>query len=62
MLAGSVRRAPHCHTITLRLQYHFTNVWLNREQFHLRLGELFTARPILLDAHQPQLLFQHTNP
>jgi hypothetical protein len=26
------------------------------------VGELFAARSILLDPHQPQTLFQHTNP
>src|SRR5271165_2237828 len=62
MLAGSVLRAPHRRTLTLRLQYHFTDDGLECEQFHLHVGKLFTARSILLDAHQPQLLFQHTNP
>ncbi len=62
MLAGSVRRAPHRRGLTFPLHHHFTDDWLKREQFHLRVGEFFAARSILLDAHQPQLLFQHTNP
>src|SRR5271166_3805947 len=62
MLAGSVRRAPHRRGLTFPLHHYFTDGWLKREQFHLRLGKLFPTRSILLDAHQPQLLFQHTNP
>ena len=62
MLAASVRRAPHRRALTLRLHYHFTDDGLKFEQFHLRVGKLFAARSILLDAHQPQTLFQHTNP
>src|SRR5208337_622785 len=62
MLAGSVRRAPHQRGLTFLLHHHFTDDGLEFEQFHLRVGELFAARSILLDAHQPQLLFQHPNP
>jgi hypothetical protein len=32
------------------------------EQLHLRLRKFFSARTILLDSHQPQALFQHSNP
>jgi len=48
--------------LTLRLLDHFTDDGIEFEQFQLRVGELFAARSILLDPHQPQTLFQHANP
>src|SRR5271165_4215448 len=62
MLAGSIRQEPHRSPITLLPHYYLIDDRLKFEQFQLRVGELFAARSILLDAHQPQLLFQHTNP
>jgi len=62
MLAGSVRRAPHWGALTFFRHYRFTDDGGKFEQFHLRVGELFAARSILFDAHQPQTLFQHANP
>jgi hypothetical protein len=62
VLAEPVRRARHRRGRTLPLQYHFTDDGLKFEQFHLRVGELFAARPILLNSYQPQTIFQHTNP
>jgi hypothetical protein len=62
MLAGSGLRAPHQPALALRPLDHFTDDRLKFEQFKLRMGKLFATRSILLDAHQPQLLFQHANP
>ena len=64
-MPGRVIRIICCERRTgaraLPLHYHFTDDGLKFEQFHLRLGEPFAARSILLDAHQSQTLFQHTN-
>jgi hypothetical protein len=49
MFARSLRPAIHWRALTLRLHYHFTHVGLKLELFHLRAGELFAARSILLD-------------
>jgi hypothetical protein len=62
MLVGSFRQSPHRRAFTLRLLDHFTDDGIEFEQFHLRARELFAARSKLLDPHQPQALFQHTNP
>ena len=35
---------------------------LKFEQLHLHLRKSFPARSISFDPHEPQLLFQHTNP
>jgi len=48
--------------LSLRLLDHFTDDGLTFEQFQLCVRELFAARSILLDPHQPQPLFQHANP
>src|ERR1019366_1295987 len=48
--------------LTLRLYDQFADDRLRFEQLHLRVAELFAARSILLDPHQPQTLFQHANP
>jgi hypothetical protein len=48
--------------LALRLLDHFTDDWLKLEQLHLRLRKFFSARAILLDPHQPQTLFPHSNP
>jgi hypothetical protein len=62
MPEGFLGRAMHWRVLTLRLLDHFTDDRLKLEQLHLRLRKLFSSRTILLDAHQPQTLFQHTNP
>ena len=51
----------HWGVLTLSLLDHFTDDGFKFEQHHLRVGELFAARSILPDAHQPQTLFQHPN-
>jgi len=61
MLAGSVDRAPNRRTLTLTKHSHFTDHGPKFEQFHLYVVELLAARSILFDAHQAQLLLQHTN-
>jgi hypothetical protein len=48
--------------LALRLLDHFTDDGRKFEQFQLCAGELFAARSILLDPHQPQTLLQHANP
>src|ERR1035437_1106119 len=62
MLAGFLGRAMHWRVLTLRLPDHFTDDGLKLEQFRLRVGELFAARSVLLNPHQPQTLFTHANP
>src|ERR1039458_8657415 len=62
MLAGCPGRMMHPRVLSLRLLDHFTDDGLKFEQFQLCSGELLAARSILLDPHQPQTLFQHTNP
>jgi len=62
MLDGFLGRAMHWRVLALRLLDHFTDDRLKLEQLHLRLRKFFSARTILLDPHQPQTLFQHTNP
>ena len=52
----------HWHVLTLRLLDHFTDDGLKLEQFQLQVREFFAGRSILLDPHQPQTLFQNTNP
>jgi len=52
----------HWRVFTLRLLDHFTDDRLKLEQLHLCVGELFAACSILCNPHQPQMLFQHTNP
>jgi hypothetical protein len=61
MFTGSLCRTLHGHLLTLRLHYHFTDDGLWFEQLHLRLRKVFAACSILLDPHQSQTLFQHTN-
>lgn len=62
MLNGFLGRAMHGRVLALRLLDHFTADGLKLEQLHLRLRKFFPARTILLDPHQLQTLFQHTNP
>ena len=62
MLGRLIGRAMDWRVLTLRLLGHFTDDGLKFEQLHLRLRKLFAGRSILLDPHQPQTLFQHTNP
>jgi hypothetical protein len=62
MLDGFLGRAMHWRVLALRLLDHFANDRLKLEQLHLRLRKFFSARSILLDPHQPQTLFQRTNP
>jgi hypothetical protein len=61
MLGGPLRWAMHWRVLALRLLDHFTDDGLKLEQLHLRLRKFFSARSILLDPHQAQTLFQHTN-
>jgi hypothetical protein len=62
MLAGFLGRAMDWRMLTLRLLDLFTDDRIKLEQFQLRLGELFAGRSILLEAQQPQPLFQQANP
>jgi hypothetical protein len=62
MFAGPFCRSPHRCVLRLRLLDHFTDDGLRFEQLHLHLAELFSARSIFLEPHQPKPLFQHTNP
>jgi hypothetical protein len=52
----------HWRLLDLHLLNHFTDDRLKLEQLHLPLRKFLSARTILLDSHQPQSLFQHTNP
>ena len=62
MLAGFLGRAMAGRVLALHLLDHFTDDRLKLEQLQLRLEELFSARSILFNPHQPQSLFQHPNP
>ena len=61
MLDGFLGRAMHWCVLALRLLDHFTNDRLSSNNC-ICLREFLSARTILLDPHQPQTLFQHTNP
>ena len=60
MLCRLLRQPMRRRVLALRRLDHFTDDRIKLKQ--LRLRKFFSARTILLDPHQPQPLFQHTNP
>jgi hypothetical protein len=57
IFAGSLGRAMHRLVFVFGFHDHCTDDGLKFEQFHLRVGDLFAARSILLDPYQAQTLF-----